>query len=118
MLVERLMAIKVQEAEKMNEINDLYDDLRRQKKENELRAMASDLSSGVGGELAWPRRRRDGRAGGAIFPRPETRRDSRQRGRHASRGAHAWRRRAGHRGRRQGGRAVGRGHGPCHRARV
>ena len=52
MLVERLMAIKVQEAEKMNEINDLYEDLKRQKKENELRAMASDLSAASAASMA------------------------------------------------------------------
>jgi autophagy-related protein 16 len=44
-LVERIMEMKMQEAEKMNEINDLYEDLRRQKKEGEMRARASDLSA-------------------------------------------------------------------------
>jgi autophagy-related protein 16 len=44
-LVERLMQLKMAEAEKMNEINDLYDNLQRQKKSAEMRAMASDLSA-------------------------------------------------------------------------
>ena len=44
-LVERLMQLKMAEAEKMNEINDLYDNLQRQKKSAEMRAMASDLST-------------------------------------------------------------------------
>ena len=44
-LVERLMQLKMAEAEKINEINDLYDNLQRQKKSAEMRAMASDLSA-------------------------------------------------------------------------
>ena len=44
-LVERLMQLKMAEAEKMNEINDLYDNLQRQKKSAEMRAMASYLSA-------------------------------------------------------------------------
>ena len=44
-LVERLMQLKMAEAEKMNEINDRYDNLQRQKKSAEMRAMASDLSA-------------------------------------------------------------------------
>ena len=44
-LVERLMQLKMAEAEKMNEINDLYDNLQRQKKSAATRAMASDLSA-------------------------------------------------------------------------
>ena len=44
-LVERLMQLKMAEAEKMNEINDLYDNLQRQKKSAEMRVMASDLSA-------------------------------------------------------------------------
>ena len=68
MLVERLMAIKVQEAEKMNEINDLYDDLRRQKKENELRAMASDLSAASAASMASLAGAETGAFGGQYFP--------------------------------------------------
>ena len=60
--------MKVQEAEKMNEINDLYEDLKRQKKENEMRAMASDLSAGLGGEHGEPRGARRGAFGGQYFP--------------------------------------------------
>ena len=62
------MAIKVQEAEKMNEINDLYDDLRRQKKENELRAMASDLSAASAASMASLAGAETGAFGGQYFP--------------------------------------------------
>ena len=44
-LVERLMHMKMAEVEKMNEIHDLYEDLQRQKKSAEMKAMASDLSA-------------------------------------------------------------------------
>jgi autophagy-related protein 16 len=43
-LVERLMEMKTKEAEKMNEINDLYADLLRQKKSVELNARAESLA--------------------------------------------------------------------------
>ena len=68
MLVERLMAIKVQEAEKMNEINDLYEDLKRQKKENELRAMASDLSAASAASMASLAGAETGAFVGQYFP--------------------------------------------------
>jgi len=67
-LVDRLMAIKIQEADKMNEINDLYEDLKRQKKENELRAMASDLSAASAASMANLADARMDGFGGHYFP--------------------------------------------------
>ena len=43
-LLKRLMEFKMKEAEKMNELNDLYDDLMRQKKSAELTAKADSLA--------------------------------------------------------------------------
>lgn len=43
-LLERLMEMKTREAERMNEINDLYADLMRQKKNAELNAKAESLA--------------------------------------------------------------------------
>lgn len=43
-LLERLMEMKAKEAERMNEINDLYADLQRQKKNAELNAKAESLA--------------------------------------------------------------------------
>ena len=44
-LLERVMQMKLSEAEKMNAINDLYEDLQRQKQSVELAAAAADLSA-------------------------------------------------------------------------
>lgn len=67
-LVERLMQMKMAEAEKMNEIQEMYEDLQRQQKSAQLRAMASDLSAAsaasmsmlrdTGSSLNFPNRKR------------------------------------------------------------
>jgi len=44
-LVERVMEMKMKEAEKMNEINDLYEDLQRQKKASELKSIANEMNA-------------------------------------------------------------------------
>ena len=70
-LVERLMQMKMAEVEKMNEINDLYEDLQRQKKSAELRAMASDLSAASAASMSMIGSAASGGmhfGGGAYFP--------------------------------------------------
>jgi len=44
-LVERVMEMKMKEAEKMNEINDLYEDLQRQKKASILNSIAIEMNA-------------------------------------------------------------------------
>ncbi len=44
-LVERVMEMKMKEAEKMNEINELYEDLQRQKKASELKSIANEMNA-------------------------------------------------------------------------
>ena len=69
-LLERLMQMKMAEVEKMNEINDLYEDLQRQKKSAELRAMASDLSAASAASMSILESGLHGGAfgGGLYFP--------------------------------------------------
>ena len=67
-LLDRLLQMKMQEAEKMNEINDLYEDLNRQKKEGELRAMASDLSAASAASMANLADAKMDQCGGRYFP--------------------------------------------------
>jgi autophagy-related protein 16 len=69
-LVERLMAMKTSEVEKMNEIHDLYEDLQRQKKSAEMRAMASDLSAASAASMSslGDAMRRGAFGGGTYFP--------------------------------------------------
>jgi autophagy-related protein 16 len=68
-LLDRLLHMKKQEAEKMNEINDLYEDLNRQKKEGALRAMASDLSEASAASMAsLAGSQFDAARGGRYFP--------------------------------------------------
>ena len=50
-LLERLMEVKMKEAEKMNEINDLYADMLRQKKSAELSAKAEGLADASAASL-------------------------------------------------------------------
>ena len=99
-LVERIMEMKMQEAEKMNEINDLYEDLRRQKKEGEMRARASDLAASAASMVNLEKMNLTGGPRGGYFPREKAPRDSRQRRRHASPRVHPGRGRARDRGRR------------------
>ena len=44
-LVERVMEMKMKEAEKMNEISELYEDLQRQKKASELKSIANEMNA-------------------------------------------------------------------------
>ena len=63
------MQMKMQEAEKMNEINDLYENLQRQKREGEMRAMAGPLRR-LRCEHGKPRKRQRARVRGTyISPR-------------------------------------------------
>ena len=70
-LVERLMQMKMQEAEKMNEINDLYENVQRQKREGEMRAMASDLSAASAASMANLENVSARAFGGRYFPARE-----------------------------------------------